>query len=91
LLSVLARQHQHAALELDGDLVGFDAGHVGPHEQLAVVAVNVDGRRPGGLGADLAGLAQHVIEHPVHPGAQLLELRERTPPGQTCGHGASSR
>jgi hypothetical protein len=71
---VLTRDREDVVLDLDLDLLGLDPGDVSADDQMAVLAHDVDRRRPCALAS-----VQPLVEHAIEASTQLAELGERIP------------
>jgi len=80
-LLVLTRDREDVVLDLDLDLLGLDPGDVSADDQMAVLAHDVDRRRPCALAA-----VQPLVEHAIEASTQLAELGERIPTRQCSSH-----
>ena len=74
---MLTGNREDVVLDLDLYLVGLDPGDIGAHDQVAVLAYDVDRRRPGALAA-----VDQFVEHPIEPAAQLAEFGKELPAHQ---------
>src|ERR1019366_1590883 len=80
-LLVLTGDREDVVLDLDLDLLGLDPGDVGAHDEVAVVAHDVDRRRPS-----VRVTIGELVEHAIEAIAQLAELGKRIPTRQCSSH-----